>query len=105
MKLLPYFLAIVVAAFSCKPVAKTTANKEVTVVWQPSHQTDTGTNFSEAEVSNGIAEAAMMASPKLNEYKVWSLHQPHLHHANRGSNTVIEHTYHSGMTGTVVVNN
>lgn len=92
MKLLPYFLAIVVAAFSCKPVAKTTANKEVTVVWQPSHQTDTGANFSEAEVSNGITEAAMKASPKLTEYKVWSLNQPNLHHADRGSNTVIEHT-------------
>ena len=62
------------------------------VVWQPSHQTDTGVDFSEAAVSNGIVEAAMVTSPSLQEYKVWSLGVPNVHHADRGSNTVIEHT-------------
>lgn len=62
------------------------------VVWQPSHQTDTGTNFSEAAVCNGIAEAAMAAGPKLNEVKVWSLNVGGLHHGDRGSNTMVAHT-------------
>lgn len=62
------------------------------IVWQPSHQTDTGKDFSEANVCNGIVEAAMAAKPQFKEYKVWSLHQPNLHHANVGSNTIIEHT-------------
>ena len=47
--------------------------KKHVVVWQPSHQTDTGKDFSEAAVCNGIVEAAMEASPDLKEYKVWSL--------------------------------
>jgi hypothetical protein len=62
------------------------------VVWQPSHQTDTGVDFSEAKTCNAIVEAAMATKPRLNEFKVWSLDQPNLHHANVGSNTIIEHT-------------
>ncbi|MDQ7947275.1 MAG: hypothetical protein REI78_11820 [Pedobacter sp.] len=62
------------------------------VVWQPSHQTDTGKDFSEAETCNAIVEAAMATKPRLREHKVWSLNQPNLHHANVGSNTIIEHT-------------
>lgn len=62
------------------------------IVWQPSHQTDTGKDFSEANVCNGIIEAAMAAKPQFKEYKVWSLHEPNLHHANVGSNTIVEHT-------------
>lgn len=62
------------------------------VVWQPSHQTDTGKDFSEAKTCNGIVEAAMASKPKLKEFKVWSLDQPNLHHNNQGSNTIIEHT-------------
>lgn len=62
------------------------------VVWQPSHQTDTGKDFSEAAVSNAIVEAAMKAKPLMKEYKVWSLGNPDVHHPDRGSNTVIEHT-------------
>lgn len=62
------------------------------VVWQPSHQTDTGIDFSEAAVSNGIVEAAMTSPPLLAEYKVWSFGVEGLHHANTGSNTMIEHT-------------
>lgn len=62
------------------------------VVWQPSHQTDTGKDFSEAAVCNGIITAAMNAPPKLKEYKVWSLGKEQFHHADSGSNTKIEHT-------------
>jgi hypothetical protein len=68
------------------------ARKKIIVVWQPSHQTDTGVDFSEAATCNGIVEGAMAAKPKLSEYKVWSLGVPGLHHADRGSNTIIEHT-------------
>ncbi|HEV7783371.1 MAG TPA: N-acetylmuramoyl-L-alanine amidase [Chitinophagaceae bacterium] len=62
------------------------------VVWQPSHQTDTGKDFSEAATCNGIAEAAMAASPSLKEFKVWSLSKSEYHHADSGSNTKILHT-------------
>ena len=66
--------------------------KKIIVVWQPSHQTDTGKDFSEAETCNAIAEAAMQTKPKLKEYKVWSLGKTEYHHADSGSNTKIEHT-------------
>lgn len=62
------------------------------IVWQPSHQTNTGVSFSEAAVCNGIIEAAMSAKPRLKEYKVWSLGKKRLHHADVGSNTIIEQT-------------
>lgn len=62
------------------------------VIWQPSHQTDTGVDFSEAAVSNGIVETAMKTKPLLKEYKVWSLGIKDVHHADAGSNTAIEHT-------------
>lgn len=62
------------------------------IVWQPSHQTDTGKDFSEAKTCNGIIEGAMSAKPKLKEFKVWSLNEPNLHHSDMGSNTIIEHT-------------
>ena len=63
------------------------------VVYQPSHQTDTGVDFNEAEVSNGIAEGAMAsASPLVEVHKVWSHDVAGLHHARQGSNTKIEHT-------------
>jgi hypothetical protein len=68
------------------------SRKKPVVVWQPSHQTDTGIDFSEAATCNGIVEGAMGAKPKLKEYKVWSLGVPNLHHADRGSNTIVEHT-------------
>jgi hypothetical protein len=68
--------------------------KKIVVVWQPSHQTDTGKDFSEAATCNGIVEAAMALKSdiKLKEYKVWSLGRTDLHHADSGSNTKIEHT-------------
>ncbi len=70
----------------------TPIKKKTVVVWQPSHQTDTGVDFSEAEVSNGIAEAAMQTPPRFKEYKVWSLGRTDVHHPDRGSNTAVEHT-------------
>jgi len=66
--------------------------KKFIVVWQPSHQTDTGKDFSEAATCNAIVEAAMETQPKLKEYKVWSLGKNNLHHADSGSNTVVAHT-------------
>jgi hypothetical protein len=66
-------------------------NKPV-VVWQPSHQTDTGKDFSEAAVCNAIAGAAMKTKPRLKEYKVWSLGNTEYHHSDAGSNTKMEHT-------------
>src|SRR5689334_13422840 len=62
------------------------------IVWQPSHQTDTGKDFSEAAVSGAIADAAMNTSPTGKEFKVWSLRKEQYHHAESGSNTKILHT-------------
>ena len=76
---------------------KTDVRKKLTVVWQPSHQTDTGVDFSEAETCNAIATAAMnlrlsSKKVKLKEYKVWSLGRTDVHHADSGSNTKMAHT-------------
>ena len=65
---------------------------KATIVWQPSHQTDTGKDFSEAATCNGIIEAAMAFEPTPKEYKVWSLGKEEYHHADSGSNTKISHT-------------
>lgn len=63
------------------------------VVYQPSHQTDTGRDFSEAAVCNAIAEAAIAANTgAVVTHKVWSHDVPGLRYARRGSNTMIEHT-------------
>jgi len=62
------------------------------IVWQPSHQTDTGKDFSEAATCGAIVDAAMETKPHLKEYKVWSLGRKDVHHADSGSNTVIAHT-------------
>jgi len=69
-----------------------TAKRKPVIVWQPSHQTDTGKDFSEAATCNAIIEAAMKTKPRFKEYKVWSLGKNFLHHADSGSNTKIEHT-------------
>jgi len=66
--------------------------QKAVIVWQPSHQTNTGRDFSEAAVCNGIVEAAMNAESDLKEFKVWSLGKKNVHHADVGSNTVTEHT-------------
>lgn len=68
------------------------AKKKTVIVWQPSHQTNTGKDFSEAAVSNAIAEAAMATTPTFKEYKVWSFGRKDLHDADSGSNTSIAHT-------------
>jgi hypothetical protein len=70
----------------------TPAKKKMVIVWQPSHQTNTGKDFNEALVSNAIAEAAMATRPKFDEYKVWSLGRKDLHDADSGSNTKMAHT-------------
>ncbi len=76
---------------------KDIGKKKITIVWQPSHQTDTGKDFSEAGTCSAIVDAAMadkINSPsfKFREFKVWSLGRTDLHHADSGSNTKIEHT-------------
>jgi hypothetical protein len=78
-------LLVVLSAFSY-------LRKKTVIVWQPSHQTDTGKDFSEAATCNAIVDAAMNIQPRLKEYKVWSLGVAGLHHADRGSNTIVEHT-------------
>lgn len=75
------------------PIRTTKKTKpNIVIVWQPSHQTDTGRDYNEAVVCNAIVESAMRTVPKLKEYKVWSLGKKNLHHADTGSNTKIEHT-------------
>src|SRR4029077_7505533 len=66
--------------------------KKPLIVWQPSHQTDTGKDFSEAATCGAIVDAAMKTKPAFKEYKVWSLGHEEYHHADSGSNTKIEHT-------------
>jgi hypothetical protein len=98
--LLPALGAILLFGSSCRSIARPAiegaparvkAGTPV-IVWQPSHQTDTGADFNEALVCNGIVDAAMAAQPQPKEYKVWSYGVPGLHHANTGSNTAIAHT-------------
>lgn len=81
----------ILSFFSCNRYSATTKKKPV-IVWQPSHQTDTGKDFSEAATCNGIVEAAMATQPRLKEYKVWSLGKNEYHHSDEGSNTKLLHT-------------
>ena len=77
---------------SCGPT-KQISTKAPLVVYQPSHQSDTGKDFNEAMVCNNIAEAAMAASTGVvRVHKVWSYNQENLHHAREGSNTKIDHS-------------
>jgi len=88
----PALLLLLLFSFlSCNRYA-TSNKKHWTIIWQPSHQTDTGKDFSEAATCNGIVEAAMATDPKMKEFKVWSLGRTDLHHADSGSNTKILHT-------------
>lgn len=86
------FLSLACLTLLSSFTVKFLSKPKVVVVWQPSHQTDTGKDFSEAAVCNGIVEAAISATPKLKEFKVWSLNEQNLHHADVGSNTIVEHT-------------
>lgn len=90
-KLSLLLLCCCLATIGCNRYAATGKIKQ-RIVWQPSHQTDTGKDFSEAATCNGIAEAAMATSPRLKEFKVWSLGKTLYHHADSGSNTKILHT-------------
>lgn len=88
-----YLLPLFIASFlTARWSDHGTGKKKTIVVWQPSHQTDTGKDFSEAAVCNAIAEAAMETKPFFKEYKVWSLGHVELHHADSGSNTMVRHT-------------
>lgn len=73
----------------------------LTVVYQPSHQTDTGKDFNEALVCNAIAEAAIASASRTMTFKVWSYDVDTVHHARQGSNTKIEHTCAVDSTGRV----
>jgi len=83
------FLFLALSSFLHK---NSVLKKKLVIVWQPSHQTDTGKDFSEAATCNAIVEAAMKTKPKFKEYKVWSLGKSEYHHADSGSNTKISHT-------------
>jgi len=83
---------VLLLLFSFTSIFHVSPKKKPVVIWQPSHQTDTGKDFSEAATCNTIVEAAMDARPNLKEFKVWSLGIPNLHHADSGSNTKVEHT-------------
>jgi hypothetical protein len=73
---------------------------ELVLVYQPSHQSDTGLNFNEALVCNAIVEAAMAASTGVAAVrKSWSYDVEGLHHARGGSNTKIDHTSASDSLG------
>ena len=87
MKTPPAALLLICVLFSF-----TASKKKPVIVWQPSHQTNTGKDFSEAAVRNAIAEAAMATRPGFREYKVWSFGHKELHDADSGSNTMIAHT-------------
>jgi hypothetical protein len=85
--------AIVAGCATSGQIGSGGTTKKVVVVYQPSHQSDTGVNFNEALVCNGIVEAALAASTgTVNVQKVWSYNVEGLHHAGQGSNTKIEHT-------------
>ncbi len=89
----PSFLLLLVSFFFTQSfTGNDRSKKKVVIVWQPSHQTDTGKDFSEAATCNAIVEAAMKTKPKMKEYKVWSLGKEEYHHADSGSNTKISHT-------------
>jgi len=62
------------------------------IVFQPSHQNDTGENYNESATCNAIVDYALKAPPFYKEYKTWSYTEPGLHHADSGTNTKIEHT-------------
>jgi N-acetylmuramoyl-L-alanine amidase len=87
-----FILLVIFSLVQSFSLYTTEAKKKSVIIWQPSHQTDTGKDFSEAAVCNAIIEAAMKTKPDLKEFKVWSLGKTEFHHANSGSNTKIEHT-------------
>lgn len=90
---LPITLAILLIACSASRQTGIGGDEKLVVVYQPSHQSDTGANFNEALVCNAIVDAAMAASTGVvNVHKVWSYNVQGLHHAQAGSNTKIDHS-------------
>jgi len=87
-----FLLLLLIFAFSSSFHADSNSKKKLVIVWQPSHQTDTGKDFSEAATCNAIVETAMTTKPTFKEHKVWSLGKSEYHHADSGSNTKISHT-------------
>ncbi len=85
MRLLFLFLLAAPAAAADWPAMPT-------VVYQPSHQSDTGENYNEALTADAYAQYAMQTEPLYTEHKVWSYFQPGLHHADKGTNTLKAHT-------------
>lgn len=73
------------------PLAAQIHDKPV-VVFQPSHQKDTGKDYNEALTADAIVQYAMHTPPYYDEHKVWSYFQPGLHHADTGTNTLKAHT-------------
>ena len=94
MKRAPLYLLAFIFCISqsYNPNHSLTEKRKPVIVWQPSHQTNTGIDFSEAATCNAIVEAAMETKPHLKEYKVWSFGNKEVHHADVGSNTVINET-------------
>jgi hypothetical protein len=85
--------ALFLACSSSKQTATGSGGEELVIVYQPSHQSDTGVNFNEALVCNAIAEAAIAASTSApTVHKVWSYNVDGLHHARAGSNTKTDHS-------------
>jgi hypothetical protein len=82
---------LIVSLFiGCAGSRPVTGMKQPTViVFQPSHQSDTGGDYNEATVCNSIVEYAMRggAISSTDIYKVWSYNIAGLHHAQTGSNT------------------
>ncbi len=72
--------------------ARHAAAENLVVVFQPSHQKDTGVNYNEAETCNAIAEYALHAPPYHDDHKVWSYMTKKLHHSDSGTNTLVAHT-------------
>ncbi len=103
MKRRSVFLLIVIVVASALLLAGCSSSKSVladlqlkappVIVFQPSHQSDTGKDFNEGLVCSAIVDAALAAPvPGTKQFKVWSYYVPGLHHAQTGSNTKISHT-------------
>jgi hypothetical protein len=85
--------AVILSACSTTQQLSGNGERGAVIVYQPSHQSDTGVNFNEALVCNAIVEAAIASSSgSTRVHKVWSYNAEGLHHAREGSNTKIDHT-------------
>ena len=93
MRILAVIVLYITARSAVLPVfAGNAVSLQPVIVFQPSHQTDTGKGFNEAATSGDIVDAALKSKPVYEEHKVWSYGRKGLHHADSGSNTKSEHT-------------